>query len=96
MSPLFSLELKLTVLRPYKTPATNLEVDVSEELGRVNTGGHVATNASGVATFKIKPGKYYIFFNAINFHKNLAFNDTPLVTLEDGKAVEYTVKLIPN
>ena len=87
--------LKVTVLRPDKTPAVNLEVDISEEAGKVNTGGHELTDANGVATFKVKPGTYSIFFNSINFPKNLQFHETPQVILEDGQTATYTINLQP-
>jgi len=44
--------LKVTVLRPDRSPATNLEVDIGTSSGQVYEGGHETTDSSGVATFK--------------------------------------------
>ena len=85
--------LKVTVLRPDKKPATNLEVDIATEVGKVLNGGHVNTDSNGVATFKIKPGTYYIFFNANNFPKNLLYKDVPPVLVTESSTAAETIIL---
>jgi hypothetical protein len=86
-------QLKVTVLRPDNSPATNLEVDISTEAGRVLNGGHEKTDSNGIATFNVQPGNYYIFFNAINFPKGLFYTDVPPVTLQSGKTASQTIIL---
>jgi hypothetical protein len=81
-------------LRPDKSPATNLEVDIGTSAGQVYEGGHEVTDLSGVATFKVKPDTYIIFFNAINFPKNLKYEETQ-VTTEDGQIANRTIILQP-
>lgn len=88
-----SAELQVTVLRPDKSPATSLEVDIATEVGKVLDGGHVKTDSSGVATFNIKPGAYYIFFNANNFPKDLKYTDLPPVTVAEGSVARQTITL---
>jgi hypothetical protein len=87
--------LKVTVLRPDRSPATNLEVDIATKVGQVFEGGHEKTDANGIATFNIKPDTYYIFFNAINFPKDLKYTDTPSVVTQAGQTVSQTIILQP-
>lgn len=86
-------ELQVTVLHPDRTPAVGLEVDIATEVGKVLEGGHVNTDARGVAAFNIQPGNYYIFFNAINFPKNLEYRDTPQVTVSESKTANKIIIL---
>lgn len=88
-------ELKVTVLRPDQSPATNLEVDIATEAGQVLEGGHVKTDSTGVATFHIKPNNYFIFFNAVNFPKDLEYHGDLQVTVEEGKTATQTITLFP-
>lgn len=88
-----SAELQVTVLRPDNSPATGLEVDVATQIGQPGEGGMVETDGTGVATFHIKPGTYYIFFNDTNFPKDLLHKDTPQVTVSEGLTTKQTVHL---
>ena len=81
----------MTVLRPDHSPAANLEVDVGTVSGKVLEGGHEETNSSGVATFKIKPDTYSIFFNANNFPSGLAYPDTQVTTRSDQTTTQTIV-----
>lgn len=69
-------ELKVTLLMDnnVKNPLPNIEVDVAEKPGQPPKGGIAITNEEGIATFKVKPGSYFIYFNDDTFPKNL---DTP-------------------
>lgn len=86
--------LQVTVLRPDKSPATNLEVDIATTAGQVYEGGHELTDSKGVATFKVKPDTYNIFFNAINFPANLKYPESKITT-QAGQTVSQTVILEP-
>ena len=86
-------ELKVTVLRPDKTPATDLEVDVATEPGAPLEGGAVKTDSSGIATFHVKPGTYSIFFNSIDFPKGLKYKDSISINVVEGKENNQTIIL---
>lgn len=88
-----SAELQVTVLRPDSSPATGVEVDVATKIGQPGEGGMVETDGSGVATFHIQPGTYYIFFNDTNFPNDLLHKDTPQVTVAEGSTTKQTVRL---
>jgi hypothetical protein len=70
-------ELRVIVLRDDNQPVPNLEVDVAEKPGQPPLGGTAETDQQGVATFFVKPGTYYIYFNDSNFPSDLQ-------TLEQG------------
>ena len=70
-----------------------MEVDIATEIGKVLEGGHVNTDANGVATFKVKPGNYFIFFNALNFPQDLEYRETPQIEVSDGKTVSKIIIL---
>lgn len=59
--------LKVMVVDEKNSPVKGLEVDIGEQPGPPPAGGLVQTDENGIATFDIKPGKYYIFFNGSNF-----------------------------
>jgi hypothetical protein len=52
-------------------PLANVEVDLAEEPGPPPVGGTALSDDNGVATFNVKPGNYFVFFNDNNFPKNL-------------------------
>ncbi len=85
-------ELKVTLLMDnnVKNPLPNVEVDVAEKPGNPPKGGVAITDESGVATFKIKPGTYYIFFNDLSFPKNLAVPQLQQITVSGEKVSEKT------
>ena len=85
-------ELSVTLLmnNNVKNPIPNTEVDVAEKPGQPPKGGVAITNESGVATFKIKPGNYYIYFNENSFPKNLAIPESQQITVVEGKVNEKT------
>jgi len=89
-------ELKITVLRPDGSPATNLEVDVATQPGAPLKGGIAITDSKGEAIYKVKPGNYFVFFNSINFPKSLAQPHSPIqVTLVENQTTEQTINLTP-
>lgn len=86
--------LQVTILRPDNSPATNLEVDAATQPGAPLKGGVAMTDSKGVATFNIKPGNYFIFFNANNFPKGLAEPINPTeVTLIENQITKRTINL---
>ena len=64
-------ELRVTVLVDNNQPVANLEVDVAEKPGPPPKGGAIETDEKGIATFYLKPGVYYIYFNMKNFRSDL-------------------------
>lgn len=85
--------LKITLLMDnnVKNPLPNIEVDVAEKPGPPPKGGIALTDESGVATFKIKPGSYYVFFNDLTFPKNLSRPQPVQITVSDGGVNEKTI-----
>jgi len=60
-------EVKVTVLGPTNQPVTNLEVDIATKNGPPTAEGVRTTDAQGVATFNLKAGHYFVFFNTTKF-----------------------------
>jgi len=87
-------ELRIQVLSEGK-PVKNLEVDVAKRPGPPPKGGVVFTDKNGIATFYLGSGKYYVFFNAANFPKNLEYPEPKQIVVEEGKVNDYTINLIP-
>jgi hypothetical protein len=85
--------LKVTLLMDnnVRDPLANIEVDVAEKPGAPPKGGIAVTDESGVATFKIKSGTYYVFFNDFTFPKNLEMPPVAQVTVSEGAATEKTI-----
>jgi hypothetical protein len=81
-----SAELKVTLLMDnnLKNPLANVEVDVAKKPGPPPKGGVAITDESGVATFKVKPGNYYLYFNDATFPKNLAVPESQPITVTEG------------
>ncbi len=86
-------ELKVTLLMDnnVKNPLSNIEVDVAKKPGPPPKGGVAYTNESGAATFKVKPGDYYIYFNSNAFPKNLKVPELMQVSVQEGAVTEKTV-----
>jgi len=72
-------------------PIKNLEIDVGKKLGPPPRGGVAYTDENGIATFYLKPGKYYLYFNAANFPKDFEYPEPKEIIVEEGKINEYTV-----
>ncbi len=87
-------ELRIIALVEGK-PINNLEIDIGKKLGPPPKGGIAQTNEKGIATFYLKPGKYYLYFNASNFPENLEYPAPREITVEEGKINEYTINLNP-
>jgi len=87
-------ELRIKILSEGK-PVKNLEVDVAKKPGPPPKGGVANTDENGIATFYLESGKYYVFFNAANFPKNLEYPAPKQIVVEKGKVNEYTINLIP-
>jgi hypothetical protein len=85
-------ELQVTVTRQNGAPVVDVEVDVAKETGQPPQGGFRNTNADGVATFKIKPGDYVIYFNQGNFPADLMPPPGP-VSVQVGEG-ELSLKTI--
>lgn len=64
-------KLEVKLMMDNGTPLSNIEVDVGERSGPPPKGGVSVTNNKGIATFNIKPGSYFIYFNSTTFPKNL-------------------------
>ncbi len=86
-------ELKVTLLMDnnVKNPLSGIEVDVAVKPGNPPKGGVAVTDETGVATFNVKPGTYYVFFNDLSFPKNLAVPQPQMVTVSEGKISEKTL-----
>lgn len=88
-----SAKLEVTILAQNNQPVTNLEVDVAEKLGPPLPGGSVVTNGNGVATFNIKPGNYFIYFNSGNFPSNLKEPALQQIQVAEGSVSKTTITL---
>ncbi len=86
--------VEITVLKEDKIPAANIEVNLGEQPGTPPAGGRQLTNSKGVATFFVKPGKYKIYFNNLNFPSDLIQPiDSLPIKVEEGKTNAKTVIL---
>jgi hypothetical protein len=85
--------LKVTLLMDnnLRNPLSKIEVDVAKEPGPPPKGGIAYTDEQGVATFNIKPGEYYIYFNTLNFPKNLSVPREQAVTVAPNAIAEKTL-----
>jgi hypothetical protein len=88
-------ELRVLVLRDNNQPVRNLEVDLAEEPGAPPEGGTAETDENGIATFFVKPGIYYIYFNMGNFPGDLQplEQGSQLAKVESGTINLETVNL---
>lgn len=74
-------------------PVVDVEVDVAEKPGPPPQEGITTTNEKGIATFNLKPGSYFVFFNSNNFPKNLQIPEAEKVIVEEGKLNQKTIIL---
>jgi len=87
-------ELQVTVTRQNGAPVVDVEVDVAKQTGQPPQGGFRNTNADGVATFKINPGDYVIYFNMGNFSADLMPPPGPIsVRVGEGEPTLKTIIL---
>jgi hypothetical protein len=88
------VELKVTVLDEKKNPIPNLEVDLDKNVppspARIL---FVDTDENGVATFQLKPGTYFVFFNTNNFPNDFRIPRAQKIDVKSGKANELTIIL---
>ena len=86
--------VEITLLDENQQPLTNVEVDLGDKPGTPPSGGRQLTNSKGVATFFIKPGKYFIYFNDISFPKELIKPvDLLQINVDEGKQNTKTIIL---
>ena len=84
----------ITLLNENQQPLTNIEVDLGDKPGTPPSGGRQLTNSKGVATFFLKPGKYFIYFNDKSFPKELMKPvDLLQINVEEGKQNTKTIIL---
>ena len=86
-------ELKVTVLDYANQPVSNLEVDVANENEPPTADGVRKTDANGIATFNLKPGHYYVFFNTINFPQNFQVPRETEIDVTEGQTNSKTIIL---
>jgi hypothetical protein len=84
-------ELQVTVLQDDNTPVANLEVDVAEEPGPPPEGGKTQTDGNGLATFHIKPGTYYIYFNSLGFPTDLEYPQPETIQIQQNIVNKHTI-----
>ena len=72
-------------------PLANIEVNLAPEPGKPPKGGVALTDDKGVATFNIKPGDYYIYFNELSFPKNLVMPETSAINVAENVTNEKTI-----
>ncbi len=85
------LKVRVVMDNTAQNPINNVEVDLGEKPGPPAKGGAMVTDNMGVATFKVKPGAYVIYFNESSFPKNLKTPDLVSVQVEEGQINEKTV-----
>jgi len=76
-------------------PIKDLEVDIAKQPGPPPEGGVFYTDDNGIATFNLKPGKYFLYFNSSNFPQNLEYPEPQEVLVEEGKINKITVEILP-
>lgn len=86
-------KLEVKVLQENNLPIENLEVDVAEQPGPPKEGGAIKTNSEGVAFFEIKPGHYFIFFNANNFPDQFQTPKDIEIDVAEGQTTKKTIIL---
>lgn len=91
-------ELKVTLLMDnnVRNPLDRVEVDLGPKPGPPAKGGVATTDQQGVATFMVKPGDYYIYFNDLTFPKNLSVPQPVAVTVIEGQLNQKTILVTTN
>jgi len=88
------VELKVIVLDEKKNPIPNLEVDLDKNVPPSPARMlFVDTDENGVATFQLKPGTYFVFFNGNNFPNDFQMPTTRKIDVKSGKVNELTIIL---
>ncbi len=85
--------LEVAVVTEQGNPLPNIEVDVAEKIGPPPLGGTVLTNSQGIASFNLKPGNYFIFFNSNNFPTGFKFPESRPISVEEGISNKQTIVL---
>lgn len=75
------------------SPLGRIEVDLGEKVGPPPKGGTQITDEAGIATFKVRPGNYVVYFNENTFPKNLQIPADRQVVVEEGKIGEVLVEV---
>lgn len=75
-------------------PLHNVEVDLAETPGQPPIGGVALSDESGQAVFNVKPGNYFIFFNDINFPKNIKNPGSIPVEVKKGESNKIEIILV--
>ncbi len=77
--------LKVNLKMDNGQPLQNVEVDLAETPGQPPIGGVALSDENGQAVFNVQPGNYFIFFNDVNFPKNVENpGSTPVEVKKDG------------
>lgn len=91
------VELKVRVITDKEMPVPDLEVDIDFKLPpSPNRLIAVTTDNNGIATFYLKPGIYFPFFNLNNFPPHLKHPtqaELPQLKVQEGKINEATIIL---
>jgi|GEM_PF-2027054 len=88
------VELKVTVLDEKRNPISNLEVDLDKKVPPSPARMLFATtDENGIATFQLKPGTYFVFFNSLNFPNDFQIPLTRKVDVKSGQVNELTITL---
>jgi len=85
--------LEVLLLTDNGRPLDNVEVDLAEEPGPPPVGGVSLSNKEGIAIFDVKPGNYFIFFNASNFPKNIEYPEPRAVEVLEDQVNQETITL---
>jgi hypothetical protein len=86
-------QVEVTLQAENNDPLANVEVDIAERPGPPLSGGVAHTDENGIATFQIKPGNYFIFFNSGNFPEDFIEPEPKEVTIKEGELNEFTIVL---
>jgi hypothetical protein len=88
------VELKVIVLDEKKKPIPNLEVDLDKNVPPSPASIlFVDTDENGVATFQLKPGTYFVFFNGNNFPNDFRIPRTQKIDVKSGQENKLTIIL---
>ena len=74
-------------------PLENVEVDLAEQPGPPPVGGIALSDENGLAVFSVKPGNYFIFFNDMNFPKNIKTPESQAIEVNEGETNQVKVIL---
>lgn len=83
--------LQVELLIDNGSPLGRIEVDLAEESGPPPEGGISVTDDNGLATFHVKPGSYFVYFNNSNFPENLQIPEPKQVEIKDDNTNLVTI-----